>query len=86
VRQGRVFFAHIAAQYGKDHKRYSQDLGAMTNAEWLEELGAQVVEVSRLAILKHKCVRWAACCTLVSVLLWIGSLATMVSIFWMQAP
>ena len=58
----------------------------MTNAQWLDELGAQVVEVSRLAMLKHKCVRWAACCTLVSVLLWVGSLVTMVSIFWMQTP
>ncbi len=86
AQQGRVFFAHIAAQYGKNHKRYTQDLGAMTNAEWLEELGAQVVEVSRLAIMKHTYVRRAACCTLFSVLLWVGSLVTMVSIFWMQAP
>ena len=86
VRQGRVFFAHIAAQYGKNHKRYTQDIGAMTNAEWLDELGAQVVEVSRLAMLKHKYVRWAACCTLVSLLLWVGSLVTMVSIFWIQTP
>jgi hypothetical protein len=83
VRQGRVFFAHIAAQYGKDHKRYAQDFGAMTNAEWLEELGAQVVEVSRLAMLKHKYVRRAACFTLLSVLLWVGSLVTMVAITWM---
>ena len=86
VQQGRVFFAHIAAQYGKDHKRYAQDLGAMTNTEWLDELGAQVVEVSRLAMLKHRYVRWAAYCTLVSVLLWVGSLVTMVSIFWIQTP
>jgi hypothetical protein len=84
--QGRVFFAHIAAQYGKNHKRYAQDIGAMTNADWVEELGSQVVEVSRLAILKHKRVRWAACCTLVSVLLWIISLVTLVSIVWMQGP
>ena len=60
VHQGRVFFAHIAARYGKDHKRYAQDISAMTNADWLDELGAQVVEVSRLANLKHKYVRWAA--------------------------
>jgi hypothetical protein len=25
VRQGRVFFAHIAAQYGDNHKRYAED-------------------------------------------------------------
>jgi hypothetical protein len=82
--QGRVFFAHIAAKYGKNHKRYAQDMAAMSNADWLDELGAQLVEVSRLAILKHRCVRWAACCTLFSVLLWIGSLVTLVSTCWCQ--
>jgi hypothetical protein len=85
VQQSRVFFAHIASQYGRNHKRYAQDMGAMTSAEWLEELGAQVVEVSRLAIQKHRYVRWAGYCTLFSVLLWVGSLVTMVSIFWTQA-
>jgi hypothetical protein len=84
VRQSRVFFAHIADHYGTNHRRYAQDIAAMSNAEWLNELGAQVVEVSRLAMLKHKRVRWAAYCTLFSVLLWIGSLATMVSICWMH--
>jgi hypothetical protein len=83
--QGRVFFAHIAAKYGKDHPRYTREMSAMTNAEWLEELGAQVVEVSRLAILKHKQVRWAAYCTLLSVLLWVGSLATLISTCWVKA-
>lgn len=86
ARQSRVFFAHIAEQYGKNHKRYSDDIGVMTGAEWLEELGAQIVEVSRLAVLKHKRVRWAAYCTMFSVLLWVGSLVTMVSIFWRQTP
>jgi hypothetical protein len=85
VRQSRVFFAHIADQYGKNHKRYSQDISRMTNAEWLDEIGGQVVEVSRLAMLKHRRVRWAAYCTLLSVLLWVGSLVTMVSIFWTHA-
>jgi hypothetical protein len=84
--QGRVFFGHIAAQYGKNHGRYAKDIAAMTNADWVEQLGAQVVEVSRLAVLKHKYVRRAACFTLFSVLLWICSLVTMVSIFWMHAP
>jgi hypothetical protein len=84
--QSRVFFAHIAAKYGKNHQSYAKDMGAMSNLDWLEELGAQVVAVSRLAVLKHRRVRWAACCTLFSVMLWVGSLVTMVSIFWMRAP
>jgi uncharacterized membrane protein len=37
-------------------------------------------------VLKHKRVRWAAYCTMFSVLLWVGSLVTMVSIFWRQTP
>ena len=85
VAQGRVFFGHIAARYGKDHKRYARDLSDMTNDDWAEELGAQVVEVSRLAVLKHKYVRWAACCTLFSVLLWIVSLTTLVLACWTKA-
>ncbi len=84
--QGRVFFAHIVARYGKNHQQYARDIDAMSESAWLDELGAQIVEVSRLAVLKHKCVRWAAFCTLITVLLWIGSLTTMVSLFWMQSP
>jgi hypothetical protein len=84
VRQSRVFFAHIADQYGRNHKRYGQDLAAMTSDDWLDELSGQLVEVSRLAVLKHKKVRWAAYCTLFSVLLWIGSLVTIVSACWLR--
>jgi hypothetical protein len=84
-RQSRIFFAHITAQYGQNQSRYARDLHAMTSAQWLEELASQVVEVSRLAVLKHRRVRWAACFTLCSVLLWVASLTTMVSIFWMRA-
>jgi hypothetical protein len=84
-RKTRMFFAHIAAQYGKNQDRYAKELGAMTCAQWLEELAFQVVEVSRLAVLKHRRVRWAACFTLCSVLLWVASLTAMVSIFWMRA-
>jgi hypothetical protein len=83
--QGHVFFAHIAARYGEDHQRYAKDVDAMNNAQWLDELGAQAVAISRLAVLKHKYVRWATYCTLFSLLLWVGSLVTMVSIFWLRA-
>ena len=84
--QGRVFFAHIVAQYGRNHRQYARDVETMSESAWLDELGTQVIEVSRLAVLKHKCVRWAAFCTLLTVLLWIGSLTTMVSLFWMPSP
>ena len=83
--QSRVFFGHIAMHYGKDHARYVRDIRGMADADWVEQLGTQVVEVSRLALIKHRRARWAACSTFVSVLLWIVSLATMVSIFWTQA-
>jgi hypothetical protein len=80
--QSRVFFGHIAAKYGKDHARYLREIRAMTESDWVTELGTQVVEVSRLALMKHKYVRWAACCTLLSVLLWIGSLVAMLLVCW----
>jgi hypothetical protein len=80
--QSRVFFAHIAAQYGNDHDRYVKEIRAMSPADWTAELGTQVVEVSRLALLKHKYVRRAAYCTLCSVVLWIGSLVALVTISW----
>jgi len=84
VPQNRVFFAHIAAQYGKNVTGYAKDVGAMTHAAWLEELGAQVVEVSRLAMLKHRFVRWASYFTMVSVVLWIGAMTSLVCTCWIQ--
>ena len=86
AKQSRVFFAHIATQYGKNIPGYAKDIGVMTNAAWLEELGAQVVEVSRLATLKHRCVRWASYFTLLSVLLWIGAMTALVCTCWIQTP
>lgn len=83
-KQSRVFFGHIAAQYGKDYARYIRDIRGMTDADWVEQLATQVVEVSRLALIKHRRTRLAAISTLISVLLWLASLVTMVSIFWLQ--
>ena len=36
----------------------------MTDAQWVEHSANQVVEVSRLAIIKHKRIRWATMSTL----------------------
>jgi hypothetical protein len=80
--ESRVFFGHIARRYAADPVRYAQVVSRMTDAEWVQQLGQQVAEVSRLAIIKHKRIRWATICTLVSVFLWMVALVTMVAISW----
>jgi uncharacterized membrane protein YwzB len=82
--RSRVFFADIAARYGADHARYVQDISAMSDAQWVEELGNQVVEVSRLAIIKHRRIRWATMSTLAAVMLWLVSLVTIASFYWVR--
>ncbi|MGD0899160.1 MAG: Pycsar system effector family protein [Thermoguttaceae bacterium] len=82
--RSRVFFGDIAARYGADHARYVQDISAMTDAQWVEELGNQVVEVSRLAIIKHRRIRWATMSTLAGVMLWLVALVTVVSLHWIM--
>lgn len=80
--ESRVFFGHIARRYAADPLRYPQVVSRMTEAEWVQQLGQQVVEVSHLAIIKHRRIRWATICTLTSILLWMVALVTMVAIYW----
>jgi hypothetical protein len=69
----KIFFGHIAQDYGKDHGRYVDELSQMTQAQWAAEIGTQIVEVSHIALAKHKLVRWAAFTTLMAFILWILS-------------
>jgi hypothetical protein len=82
--KSRVFFGDIAAGYAADHGRYVETISHMTDAQWVQELGNQVVEVSRLAIIKHKRIRWATMSTLAGVLLWVIALVTIVAVCWVK--
>ncbi len=79
--QSRVFFGQIATRYD-DGEHYAEAIQQMSDADWVRELGNQIAAVSRLALIKHKRIRWATMTTLASVLLWLVALVTLVSIGW----
>lgn len=76
--QCKVFFGHIVKQYGKDYGKYCREAKAMTDDQWAEELGSQIVEVGHIAAAKHKLVRRAAVCTLIAFTLWIATFIAMI--------
>jgi hypothetical protein len=47
----------------------------MTDADWARDLGSQIVEVSHIALAKHKRVRRAAICVFIALILWFVSFA-----------
>jgi hypothetical protein len=71
--QSKVFFGHIARNYGKDYEKYVRESGSMTATDWARDLGAQIVEVSHIALAKHRLVRRATIALLVAGVFWLGS-------------
>ncbi len=69
----KVFFGHIARNYGKDYEKYVRESSAMTATDWARDLGTQIVEVSHIALAKHRRVRWAARALLVAGVFWLVS-------------
>ncbi|HZZ79994.1 MAG TPA: Pycsar system effector family protein, partial [Gemmataceae bacterium] len=69
----RIFFGHIATQYGHDFEKYVTELKGMSEDDWLKEVGTQIVETSHIALTKHKTVRNAAQYTLVGLAFWVVS-------------
>lgn len=70
----KVFFGHIIKTYGKDYGKYVADMTAMTNDEWAADVGTQIVEVSHIALTKHKLLSLAAKLTLGAFVLWAVAL------------
>ena len=68
--QTKVFFGHIFKVYGRDYKRYVSEMKESTDSTWLEEIGAQIVEVSHVAKTKHDLIRKSSGAAILSVLLW----------------
>lgn len=68
--QARVFFGHIAKAYGRDYEKYIRDTIKMTAEDWARELGTQIVEVSQIALIKHRMVRRAAMWVVIAAVLW----------------
>jgi hypothetical protein len=67
----RIFFGHIASQYGHDFEKYVKELKGMSEDDWLKEVGTQIVETSHIALAKHKTVRAAAQTTIVGLVCWV---------------
>jgi len=80
--ESKVFFGHIARKYCAEPGQYAKVVLQMSDGQWVQELGNQIAEVSALALIKHKRIRWATMTTLASVLLWLVALVTIVSIHW----
>ena len=69
--KSRVFFGHIATCYGKDYGKYVSEVKAMSEEDWLHEVGTQIVETSHIALTKHSTVRCAALTTLGGLACWV---------------
>jgi Family of unknown function (DUF5706) len=69
--KSRVYFGHITKQYGKDYAKYVGEVTKMTDQEWAEEIGTQIVEVSHIALTKHQLIRRAAMLTVVAFGCWL---------------
>ncbi len=57
--RSHIFFGHIVAQFNEDPERYTQEVFQMDQCDWGRELCHQIVEVSRIAMTKHRLVRRA---------------------------
>ena len=73
--RSKVFFGHIARDYGNDCEKYVRETSAMKAADWARDLGSQIVEVSHIALAKHKRVRRAAISVFIAMILWFVSFA-----------
>lgn len=69
--KSRAYFGHIARQYGKDYAKYVGEIQGMSEDDWTEELGTQIVEVSHIALAKHKWIWRAGVATIVSFACWL---------------
>ena len=69
--KSRVFFGHIATGFGKDYGKYVAEVKAMSEEDWLNEVGTQIVETSHIALTKHSTVRNAALISIVGLACWV---------------
>ncbi len=73
--RSKVFFGHIARNYGNDCEKYIRETSGMADADWARDLGSQIVEVSHITLAKHKYVRRAAICVFIALIVWFVSFA-----------
>lgn len=69
--KSRVFFGHIALQFGKDYGKYVSEMKAMSSDDWMNEIGTQIVETSHIALEKHCAVKKSAIISLFGLACWV---------------
>ena len=74
--KSRCFFGHIATVFGKDYGKYVTEMKAMTEDDWLNEVGTQIVETSHIALNKHSAVKLAALVSIVGLASWAVALVS----------
>ena len=70
----RMHFKHIKESYGKDYGKYSKDVQSMMPCDWAEEISTQIINISHIALTKHRLIRAAVIWTLVTLFFWFGGL------------
>lgn len=72
---GKMFFAQIVRDYGRDYASYVHDTSCLTDEDWAEQMGTQIVEVSHIALTKYRLMKQATWLSIVAFILWRASLA-----------
>jgi Family of unknown function (DUF5706) len=75
---GRTHFADIVQRFNGDQQRYRDEVKQLSPTEWADEISAQIVNVSRIAVKKHRFIHRAAVWTMCSFVLWVFAIATMI--------
>jgi hypothetical protein len=83
TRRSKIFFGHIARDYQLDGSRYARDARTMTQDDWADDYGRQIVVVATIASKKHAHLRTSMTCTFwaISALLTVSLIVHAISIF-----
>jgi hypothetical protein len=81
--RSRIFFGHIARDYQLDGSRYTRDARTMTQDDWADDYGRQIVVVATIASKKHAHLRTSMTCTFwaIAALLTVSLIVHAISIF-----
>ncbi len=73
-RKTAIFAGHIHAECGDDHTKYSTKMEGHSDQKWAEDLDFQIVENSRIAVVKMNGIKRALQFTLAAIAAWAVAL------------
>ena len=50
----KIFFQDILEVYKDDYNKYANDIRALSNEDWIKQISFQIIELSKIASIKHK--------------------------------